>query len=378
MSLLDLPDETVSQIVCNLSLHDRETLTKVHPRLTRTLSPSNDAFWHAIHTSRFRHHKPPPKKLLHSLPWHHLCTLQDTADEYLIHKSLPFSNLLPPSPHKPLVTPSETALHIAAGVLHTWHRAHPHWQVAGRTTLPDVATSQAAGAYGVAVGLRNGMVSIVPYCRRDGATRHVAAHRGAVTCVQTRGEVIISGSNDGTIRTGGARRGGSRGLVGERLGRVKWLHVAKRGGDLFSHGGEDGVVRQWDLERGACVSVGRVDGGVTCEGATDEGVLFACAGGKCVHVLDARVGMKSCVGILSVPHGGGIDALAMAEDGGLVACGVGGVFVWDARGGWVARPLGGGGKVEEGAVEGRHDVGAGGGCGRGGEGVADVWNGRQV
>lgn len=112
----------------------------------------------------------------------------------------------------------------------------------------------------------------------------------------------------------------------------------------MSHGGPDGRVKFWDVNRALCVSTGR-PGGVVLHCEALRGVVYV-GGRTSVSVLDLRMGMDRTAAVLSLPRGRGwngseIGCMALGKDGRLVAgVGGGGVAVWDARGGWEARGLG--------------------------------------
>lgn len=113
---------------------------------------------------------------------------------------------------------------------------------------------------------------------------------------------------------------------------------------FVSHGGSDGRVKLWDVNRALCISTGRPGGAVMhCEAM--GGVVYV-GGKRSVSVLDLRMGMDRTAAVLSLPRGRGwasveIGCMQLGNDGRLVAgVGGGGVAVWEARGGWEARGLG--------------------------------------
>lgn len=344
-SLTSLPTEALSQIASHLRSTSLLSLSRAHQSLFIQLSPDNTAFWHDIYRSRFlpRPYAPPPDFLT---DWPFAVALRDLVDDLYLHTHLPYANLTPPTTHSPRLTFSSGLLCVAAGTsFQVYRRDRPNnaWHSVARLQV-DAITALSASEAGVVVGFANHSVAVYHNHMRV-FSRPMRGHRAPVTAVLQMHDIVISGSADKMIRLRSASTRRGHAVLRGHDGPVRWLAPA---GDaaFVSHGGTDGRVKLWDIDRAVCLSTGRPGGPVLHAAVDEAGVVYAVCG-RCVNVLDPRMGLGSTAAVLSLPRGrtwagiGNIRALTLAGNGRLAAAvGGGGVAVWDPTGRWEARGLG--------------------------------------
>lgn len=303
--------------------------------------------------------------------WYDAVGLRDLVDDYYIHIKVPFIELHPRSDGPAKMAISEGRLYVAAGTSFSMHRRNERrnsWTCTGRETT-DAVTALHASPLGLVAGFANHSVAVYDDKMRTFG-RQMKGHRGAVTAVARLGDdVLVSGSADKTVRIRRASTRRGLGVLRGHDGAVRWV-AAGCAGTMLSHGGGDGRVKMWDVERMTCVSTGRVGGCVVealvggADGARDTVYV---AWGRCVNVLDTRMGLHQTAAVLSLPRGarwaaaGGLRALAGGAGGRVAAAvGGGGVCVWEGRGGWEGVGLGWPGRWAERAGYGLRAVMVGG------------------
>lgn len=203
------------------------------------------------------------------------------------------------------------------------------------------ATAVASGGRYTLTGLSNGAVQ---QHTSSGTCRILRGHKSAVTSLCTfEDRILASGSRDKTIRLRRLCDRRTQAILRGHDSAVEWTAVCE--GRLATHGGCDGRAKLWDVTKGVCVTTGRpIQRATISRGVCHNGTIYV-AIRNAVYVLDARMGLATAC-VLSMPRGSGwrdcdMSALRMCSDGTLLAgVGGGGVAVWDARGGWVARGLG--------------------------------------
>eukprot|EP00177_Eucheuma_denticulatum_P006195 GFKZ01011303.1.p1 GENE.GFKZ01011303.1~~GFKZ01011303.1.p1 ORF type:complete len:455 (-),score=45.40 GFKZ01011303.1:336-1700(-) len=340
MSLTNLPTEALAQISAHLSHTSRLSLSLSHPSITRQFSPSNTSLWFDI--SSIRH--PVPNRHPIPFPASPLKTtlLHDLVDDYLLHLSFPYDNIHGPGRSPPQITSCDSHFYTASAQTFIHHA--PSKSGASRThclKLPPAITSLYATPRLVVVGLINGAAYLYDP-RLYLLPALLKGHRGAVTSSLLVNDTVITGSTDRTIRMRNVHTHRKLAVLRGHDAPVAWLAPTDTG--FVSHGGNDGRVKLWDVNRALCISTGRPGVAIThCEAM--GGVVYV-GGKRSVSVLDMRMGMDRTAAILSLPRGRGwssyeIGCMQLGRDGRLVAgVGGGGVAVWEARGGWEARGLG--------------------------------------
>ena len=115
----------------------------------------------------------------------------------------------------------------------------------------DVVTCLLPSGARVWVGIAFSIVRLEPRVHQSGlrlhqATAELNGHRGPINCMAVVDRALWSGSNDGTIRRWDTETGACLSVVVERLKTFSFLRVGKQ---LFSGGG-DGSITVWDAQTG--------------------------------------------------------------------------------------------------------------------------------
>ncbi|PXF47219.1 WD repeat-containing protein 5 [Gracilariopsis chorda] len=340
MSLLELPEEVLIDIVAFLNRVDRQSLQRAHPTLRHLLRPENTPLWrHALHKRfRARWSRPPVW-----LPPSSQCDFLDIADDYLIHYSLPTQSVLPPSSppsHAPLLywaALPAAPLYVAVGnTLHSF--CTRSWRVRSAKALQSRANCIHADQRAVAVGLCDGYVHMID----ERSQKRIRAHNRPVTAVLQHSNALITASEDTTVRIRQRFTRRSQTVLRGHATAIRSIHMLEDD-KLVSNGSSDQRVKLWDMRRSVCLSTAKLRNTVThC--VEYNALIYAMSAGT-LHVLDPRVGFGSTAATLTLPRGAAwrapVGALSVADDGSLVAAvGSGGVAVWDARGSWEATGFG--------------------------------------
>lgn len=339
MSLLNLPEDALIDIVARLNRVDRQCFQQVHPKLRHLLRPDNNPLWrYALHR-RFHARKSRPPIWL---PPYSQCNFFDIAEDYLIHHTLPTQDILPslsPS-HAPLLSRADlpgAPLYVAvANTLHSF--CTRSWRECSTQALQSRASCIHADQHAVAVGLCDGHV----HMRYQRSQKRIRAHNRPVTAVVQHANALITASEDTTVRIRQRFTRRSQAVLRGHATAVRSLHMLQDD-KLVTNGSSDQRVKLWDLRRAVCLSTA-VFRDTVSHCVEYNALIYAMAAGT-LHVLDPREGFGSTAATLTLPRGGAwrapVSALSVARDGSIVAAvGSGGVAVWDARGTWEANGFG--------------------------------------
>lgn len=245
----------------------------------------------------------------------------------------------------------------AGGQVHRWHASKPS-DGSRFATVTGTVTALTSCDQFLAAGLEDGRIHVWDL---DGAgERILCGHRGpvrALTFLQRRsplagpeGLLLMSSSDDTTIRLWDPHSGASSGILAGHEGHVQAL--VELGGSLVASAESQDVILVWDLDTAASAEF-ELDGAVRSLTIVDERVVAGYENGS-LRFLDLDTGR-----LLTErrAHDGPVRGLAVALDGRLVSAGEDGrVLVWSPGSTVVARKIDvGHGKVTQlvGTADGR-------------------------
>ncbi|MGC9317337.1 MAG: WD40 repeat domain-containing protein [Armatimonadota bacterium] len=208
------------------------------------------------------------------------------------------------------------------------------WDLASGECLRTI-TGATLGAYAVAVspdgsrvaaGCKDGVLR--EFDLADGALlRELTGHRGYVRAVAytPRGTHLLSTAGDGTVRAWGRERAEPVLVLDEHRGGALAVGVSPDGNAALS-GGRDGTVRYWDLQRGELVRT------MTGHRGWVQAVAFlgqeqALSGARDGRILRWDLASGEMAG--EMVHGHAVHALAVTEDGRVLAGGGDLITCWD-------------------------------------------------
>jgi len=166
--------------------------------------------------------------------------------------------------------------------------------------------------------------------RRGTCSRVLAGHAGPIVSLHADEEAIYSTSFDGSCRVWSWQGRNVQTLLGH-VGHVCGLSAQPDDRDALWTGADDGLVKRWDVERGACVlnleAPGQEQhGSVWCVQATSRGVLVSASTDANVRIWDTSSG--TAIARLE-GHDGAVAGLHCDPDK-IVSCAFDGtVRLWD-------------------------------------------------
>jgi len=131
-------------------------------------------------------------------------------------------------------------------------------------------------------------------------------HKSYVTCLHKKGDFLVSGGYDNTVRLWNLKKGGKQEFIGHHEDRVIAVHY---NGKFIASGSKDGVVKIWDLSSPkAKVTIKLKDAKIYHEqslfltddllyvGSTDRTIkMFDISSGDLMKTYSGHLGLVSCV-----------------------------------------------------------------------------------
>ena len=350
-----LPQDALYQIISHLPSPSRDTFITSNPYLTKTCSPSNHQLWNYVNYLRYPNFHP---NLVPFPDPYRQVLLCDAALDYFLVSTPTFNTIhIPPDvtsnhtnqSHHPIISNTSTTLHIAHRSKYT---QYPFPLSSSKTikdtsiTLDGNATSISTSSNAIAIGLSNGAIHL--QTPRSIQSRLLRGHRGAILSLALSGSTIISGGTDRVIRL---RSIHSRRTLFQLRGHdscIEWLYTPPSNPHwLYSHAGNDGRIKLWDINIGRCISTARLSSPIiSAVASSPTGEVVYGATSKNVALLDIREGLDRTSALLTRPSAQRwahtrITTLSLANDGTLAAgLGASAVVLWDATGRWEGRGLG--------------------------------------
>ena len=151
-------------------------------------------------------------------------------------------------------------------------------------------------------------------------------HKGAVMSLLTHRGLLISGSQDQTVKLWDLREGGcvgslwqaAEGYASKERHAIYSLAIARR--DQLATGAWGGTVRIWDLHRSRCTSTIEAHSGAVWSMLQAEGTLYTAGSDGVVKLWDTRTSSPESVGSLGSASTSG-PLYAMVERDGLLLTG---------------------------------------------------------
>jgi len=118
-------------------------------------------------------------------------------------------------------------------------------------------------------------------------------HKKAVRCVKVSNNLIISGSNDNTIRVWNGRTGA---CIKEFVGHKAPVTALQMLDDNYlMSSSQDSTIKIWDMDHGECFDTFRENGPIECFQAVEDIVVVAAKGGhfnSTLFALDQHTGQR--------------------------------------------------------------------------------------